>query len=92
MKKCFKVWSQSSKILYLYFSVRRSTYERLLTLRDTFLSEFEEVSKKDPLYPLLPTHQLMDIVRRIKIILALLEFCTNIKGYNNVVKDTFDNV
>ena len=72
------------------FSIRKSTYERLVTLRETFPSQFQELTKSDPLYPLLPSYMLQDITRRIKILLTLVDFCIYYKGFETVVKDNFD--
>ena len=76
--------------ILISFSIRKRTYERLLTLRETLPSQFEELTKNDPLYPLLPFYMLQDITRRIKILLALVDYCLHYKGFENVVKDNFD--
>ena len=68
-------------------SIRRKSFERLKELKDTLRSEFEEMTKDDPLYPLLQPSQLELMINRIKMLLALIDYCINLKGFDNVVDD-----
>ena len=47
------------------------------------------MTRTDPLYPLLQQDQLDDIVKRISMLLSLLEYCILLKGYDNVVRESF---
>ena len=78
-------------LFLLCFSIRKSTYLLLQTLQDTFPQQFEELTKLDPLYPLLQPYQLQDVTRRIKLLLTLVDYCVLYRGYDNVVKETFEN-
>ena len=73
----------------LHSSIRKSTYERLLDLKDNFLAEFDNMTRTDPLYPLLLQEQVDDVVKRINMLLSLVEYCVHLKGYENVVKNRF---
>ena len=75
----------------LCFSIRKSTYLLLQTLHDTFPQQFEELTKEDPLYPLLQSYHIQDVTRRIKLLLTLVDYCVLYRGYDNVVKETFEN-
>ena len=76
-----------TRILSLISSIRRKSFERLKELKDTLRSEFEEMTKDDPLYPLLQPSQLELMINRIKMLLALIDYCINLKGFDNVVDD-----
>ena len=82
---------QSACFFLLCFSIRKSTYLLLQTLQDTFPQHFEELTKEDPLYPLLHPYQIQDVTRRIKLLLTLVDYCVLYRGFDNVVKETFGN-
>ena len=82
---------QSACFFLLCFSIRKSTYLLLQTLQDTFAQQFEELTKEDPLYPLLQPYQIQDVTRRIKLLLNLVDYCVLYRGFDNVVKETFEN-
>ena len=45
------------------------------------------MTKDDPLYPLLQPAQLELMINRIKMLLALTDYCIYLKGFDNVVDD-----
>ena len=45
------------------------------------------MTKDDPLYPLFQPAQLELMINRIKMLLALTDYCINLKGFDNVVDD-----
>ena len=60
-----------------------------MELKDSFISKFEEMTRADPLHPLLARDQLEDVQKRINMLLSLVHYCVFLKGRDSVIRDSF---
>lgn len=75
------------KMYFIFFSLRKSTWERLLLFSGGTLSELlDQLTKRDLLYPLLTDEHNKGIERRMLMIYAAVELCFESFGKETVLK------
>ena len=58
-------------------------------MKAEFYHIFFKLTRTDPLYPVLRQDYVDDVKKRVDMLLALVNYCITLKGYDNVVKDSF---
>ena len=72
--------------LILIFRIRKSLYARLELLEQGSLSTLiKDITLKEALYPLLTDAHLNAINRRLSIVLRVVELCTELNGWDDVL-------
>lgn len=62
--------------MYDFIRLRKNTWDRLLMMSGGVLSEYiDQLSKKDPLYPILSERQFKAIDRRLLLVYGTVENC-----------------
>ena len=62
--------------------------EKLRKLQGNLAHIFDEMTKSDPLYPLLNSTELQKLDQRIGVVLAIVDVCITIRGgYEHVIID-----
>ena len=74
-------------VYVIYYSIRRATYERLTELKTSLPLLFQDLTRGDPLYPLLQPGQIMKVAKRIRMLLSLADYCIELRDYQNVVRE-----
>lgn len=73
--------------------LRRSTYVRLLEMKDGVLTELlEHAMKKDPIYPILNNLHLAAMNYRLNVLLATIGDCVSYNGEKSVLLETWDGL
>ena len=74
--------------IILRFRIVERTYYRLLDLKDNFKETFLEMTKRDPLHPLLSDQQLFDMTSSFQIASSRVQSCIQERGIDAVlIKD-----
>ena len=70
---------------FCYFRIVQKTYNILTSLKDNFTEEFLEMSKTDPLYPLLSEGQMEEMKTSYTILMDVIDACIQEHGKDAVM-------